>query len=296
MSLTDWIYDLFGSLNGLLAVLLAAAVFSGLYIYSASRLLGARKDSLSRIRQSLSLYTKLAGPLSTLIDHPGRSAVPEEQLIRLLQECKTADRLTHELHGQIDIFLSDRDESRLMMLYKQLNREINQLVQERDELVKRLEQPGWGMGLWLLLKPAIPALSLAAAIVWTANLVQGLQEHQGWTNPYEWCLWLSNMIATVSFYRLLMDSRKKPHGLIYILLHLLIAALALLNLVWAEASPYVLTTQILLYIAGFRFTVTRRRRERPYAGHPELLDQFVQQPGTAQTGGDPASPDEEGGR
>ena len=35
-------------------------------------------------------------------------------------------------------------------------------MKERDELVGRLEKPGWGMGLWSLLKPAIPALSLGA--------------------------------------------------------------------------------------------------------------------------------------
>lgn len=275
MSLTEWMVDIFGSLDTLVAVLLATAVFSGLYIYSASRLLGARKDSLARIRQSLTIYTRLAGPLGTLINRPTRTAVPEDLLIRLLQECKSADLLTRELHEQIDTFLSDRDESRLTTLHKLLESEIHRLMKERDELVGRLEKPGWGMGLWLLLKPAVPALSLGAAILWTTLLVQELRQSSTWTSPEVWCLWLSNMIATISFYRLLMDSRRRTHGVIYTVLHLLIVASALFNLIWNEASPYVLATQCLLYLAGFRVTATRQRRERPYAGHPELMEQFL---------------------
>ena len=83
------------------------------------------------------------------------------------------------------------------------------------------------------------------------------------------------MIATISFYRLLMDSRRRTHGVIYTVLHLLIVASALFNLIWNEASPYVLATQCLLYLAGFRVTATRQRRERPHAGHPELMEQFL---------------------
>ena len=56
MSLTEWMVDIFGSLDTLVAVLLATAVFTGLYIYSASRLLGARKDSLARIRRPDDLH------------------------------------------------------------------------------------------------------------------------------------------------------------------------------------------------------------------------------------------------
>lgn len=275
MSLTEWMVDIFGSLDGLVAALLATAVFAGLYIYSASRLLGARKDSLARIRQTLTVYTRLAGLLGTLIHRPTRTAVPEDLLIRLLQECKSADLLTRELHEQMDIFLSDRDESRLTTLHKLLEREINRLMKERDELVGRLEKPGWGMGLWLLLKPAVPALSLGAALLWTAVLAEELRQSSAWATPEVWCLWLSNIIATISFYRLLMDSRRKTHGAIYTVLHLLIVASALFNLIGGEASPYVLATQCLLYLAGFRVTATRKRRERPYAGHPELMEQFL---------------------
>ncbi|GAB6928543.1 hypothetical protein JCM10914A_25260 [Paenibacillus sp. JCM 10914] len=276
MSLTEWIDEIFGSFDALLAVMLAAAIFSGLYIYSASRLLGARKDSLARIRQTLSIYTRLVGPLSTVINQPSRTAVPEDLLIRLLQECKAADHLSHELRQQIDTFLQDHDESRLTRLHRQLNREIDSLVQERDRLVERLEKPGWGMGLWLLLKPAIPALALAAVILWTALFYRDLQQSASWVDPVIWSLWLSSIVATISFYRLLMDSKRRSHGVIYTFLHLLIVAVTLVNLVWSEAAPYVLTTQLLICLAGFRVNMTRKRRERPYVGHTELLEQFAQ--------------------
>lgn len=131
------------------------------------------------------------------------------------------------------------------------------------------------MGLWLLLKPAVPALALGAVILWSMNLVETLREPSAWTSPQVWCLWLSNIIATISFYRLLMDSRRRTHGVIYTLLHLLIVATALFNLMGDASSPYVLVTQFLLYIAGFRVTATRKRRERPYAGRPELMEQFL---------------------
>ncbi|KOR76845.1 hypothetical protein [Paenibacillus solani] len=275
MSLSEWIANIFGSMNTLVAVLLAVAIFSGLYIYTASRLLGARKDSLARIRQSLTIYSRLAGPLGILINRPTRTAVPQDLLIQLLQECKSADLLTRELHEQLDTFLSDQDESRLMTIHKLLNREMIRLMKERDELVGRLEKPGWGMGLWLLLKPAVPALALGAVILWSMILVEALGQPSAWTSPQVWCLWLSNIIATISFYRLLMDSRRRTHGVIYTLLHLLIVASALFNLTGDASSPYVLVTQCLLYMAGFRVTATRKRRERPYAGHPEVMEQFL---------------------
>lgn len=275
MSLTEWIAHIFGSMDTLVAVLLAVAIFSGLYIYSASRLLGARKDSLARIRQSLTIYTRLAGPLGIVINRPTRTAVPQDHLIQLLQECKSADLLTRELHEQLDTFLGDQDESRLMTIHKLLNREIIRLMKERDELVGRLEKPGWGMGLWLLLKPAVPALALGAAILWSMILLEALRQPSAWTSPQVWCLWLSNIIATISFYRLLMDSRRRTHGVVYTLLHLLIVASALFNLMGDASSPYVLVTQCLLYIAGFRVTATRKRRERPYAGHPEVMEQLL---------------------
>lgn len=278
MSLAERIDGFFGSMEGLLAVLLSAAVFLGIYIYSATRLQAARTETLERIRQSLTLYTQLAGPLTAVIEHPDEADLPDEQLVGLLQECKAADRLTMDLLEQIDNYLRDRDDSRLPQLSRTLEREMNGLVRERGELLRRIETPGWGSGLWLLLKPAVPGVAFAAAVFWTFELISELQYPEAWTAPEVWFLWLSWMIATVSFYRLLMDSRRRSLGVIFYGLHFLIAATALPNLIWPEASPYVLATQLILYLTGFWFTSTRSRKERPYAGHPELLEMYSQHP------------------
>lgn len=281
MSLAEWINGFFGSMEGLLAVLLAAAVFLGIYIHSATRLQAARTETLERIRQSLTLYTQLAGPLTSVIEHPHETDPSDEHLVGLLQECKAADRLTMDLLEQIDTYLRDRDESRLPQLSRTLEREMNGLVRERGELLRRIETPGWGSGLWQLLKPAVPGVAFASAVFWTFELISELQYPEAWTDLEVWTMWLSWMMATVSFYRLLMDSRRRSLSVIFYGLHFLIAAAALLNLIWVEASPYVLATQLLLYLAGFSFTSTRSRKERPYAGHPELLKMYTQHPGTA---------------
>ncbi|MEK3732249.1 hypothetical protein MKX64_07315 [Paenibacillus sp. FSL M8-0334] len=278
MSLTDWIARTFGSMEGLVAVLLAAAIFIGLYIYSASRLHQARLEAIDRIRQSLSLYTRLAGALDDRMNGGSSGPLVNESLTALVQECKAADRLTIDLQEHLDTFLRDQDESRLGMLHRALEREMNRLIEERTEIIRRVESPGWGMGLWLLLKPAVPAIALGAAIVWTAEMVIRLREPSAWLMPEVWSLWLTSMIATVSFYRLLMDGKRKSSGIIIHMLHLLIAAAALPGWIWLEAAPYVLILQLLLYLAGFRFTAKRRRRERPYAGHPDMMKQLPAAP------------------
>lgn len=277
MSLAEWIDTFFGSMEGLLAVMLAAAVFLGLYIYCAARLQAVRMETLERIRQSLTLYTQLAGPLTAVVDRSEDDNISDEHLVSLLQECKAADRLTIDLLKQIDTYLHERDDSRLPHLSKTLEREMNLLVKERSELLRRIENPGWGTGLWMLLKPAVPGISFSAAILWTFHLISELRSPDAWGNLHVWTLWLTCMIATVSFYRLLMDSKRRSLGVIFYGLHLLIAAAALFNLFWAQASPYVLAVQALLYLTGFWFTSTRSRKERPYAGNPELLKMYTQQ-------------------
>ncbi|WP_106769104.1 hypothetical protein [Paenibacillus faecalis] len=276
MSLAEWMNDFFGSMEGLLTVLLAATVFLGMYIYSATRLSAARTETLERIRQSLTLYTQLAGPLTAVIEHADETDISEEQLVSLLQECKAADRLTMDLLRQIDAYLRDKDASRLPQLSRTLEREMNELVCERADMLRRIEAPSWGIGLWQLLKPAVPGIALASAVFWTFDLISNLQFPEAWTTLEVWTLWLSWMMATVSFYQLFMDTRRRPLNVIFYGLHFLIVAAASLNLIWTEVSPYVLATQLLLYLAGFSFTSTRSRKERPYAGDPELLKMYTE--------------------
>ncbi|WP_054957753.1 hypothetical protein [Paenibacillus dakarensis] len=278
MSLAEWIETIFGSMEGLLAVMLAAAVFLGLYIYCAARLRASRTEMLERIRQSLTLYTQLAGPLTAVIERSEDTTEPDESLVSHLQECKAADRLTGDLLKQIDTYLQDRDNTRLPQISRTLEREMKRLVQERSIILRRIENPGWGIGLWMLLKPAIPGLSFYAAVLWTFNLISRLRNPEAWSDFSVWALWLSCMIATVSFYRLLMDSKRRSLGVIFYGLHLLIAAAALINLVSFQASPYVLAAQIVLYLTGFWFTSsTRSRSERPYAGNLELMETYAGQ-------------------
>lgn len=294
MPLGEWIDSFFGSMEGLLAALLGAAVFLGLYIYSASRLQAERMEMLERIRQSLTFYTQLAGPLAqaaaaadkpenTQEDGAASIKVPpsgvseaEEHITGLMLECKAADRLTPDLLEQINAYLNDRDASRLPLLSKTLERETNRLVRERSTLLARIEKPGWGLGLWLLLKPAVPGAAFAGAILWTSGLIGALRETGGWMQPEIWCLWLSAMTATLSFFRLLMDSGRPNRGAVFHLLHGLIAAAALPLLFWPEASPYTFATQVMLYLAGFWFHSAPSRKERPFVGHPELRELYAQ--------------------
>ena len=267
----------FGSMEGLLAALLAGSVFLSLYIYSAYRLYAEKNGALERIRQSLTLYSQLAGPLTSVIDRKEGPSILDDELIRLLQECKAADRLTVDLLEQIDMFLRDRDHARLPLISKTLEKEMNALVRERSELLRRLESPGWGGGLWMLLKPAVPGTAFAAAVLWTFILADNLRSggSDAWSSLLPWCLWLSSMTATVSSYRILMDSPRKTPSAVFYLLHLLIIAVALVNLFWAEAPPYVLATQLMLYAAGFSLTTGRSRKDRPYAGSPEMLEEYT---------------------
>ncbi|WP_211184549.1 hypothetical protein [Paenibacillus lemnae] len=276
MSLAAWIENIFGSMEGLLAVLLAAAVFLGLYIYSSSRLQTARMEVLERIRQSLTLYTQLAGPLAAASSRQ-LEPLTEHQLTTLLLECKAADRLTESLLEQINAYLRDRDPSRLPLLSESLEREMNGLVRERSELLRRVEAPGFGLGLWLLLKPAVPGLVFAAAVWWCFNLITELKMTGGWSRPEVWCVWLTCMISTLSVYRLAMDARRGLPSAVFYVLHALIAAAALPLLFWREAAIFTLATQLMLYLAGFWFNAAPARKERPYAGHPELLNDFKQQ-------------------
>lgn len=294
MSLGEWIDSFFGSMDGLLAALLGAAVFLGLYIYSASRLQAERMEILERIRQSLMFYTQLAGPLAqaaAAVDKPENTAdsgsasykappsgasEAEEHITSLMLECKAADRLTPDLLEQMNAYLSDRNASRLPLLSKTLERETNRLVRERSILLARIEKPGWGLGLWLLLKPAVPGAAFAGAILWTSGLVGALREPGAWMQPEIWGLWLSAMTATLSFYRLMMDSGRPNRGTVFHLLHGLITATALPLLFWPEASPYTFATQIMLYLAGFWFHSAPLRKERPFVGHPELRELYAQ--------------------
>ncbi|MFI2856063.1 hypothetical protein ACH6EH_02860 [Paenibacillus sp. JSM ZJ436] len=274
MSLAEWIDGFFGSIEGLLAVLLAAAVFLGLYIYTSSRLQAERTEALERIRQSLTLYTQLAGPLSAAVNRLDHDPEADGQLAALLLECKAADRLTPQLLEQINAYLKDRDHARLPRLSRSLESEMNTLVAERGETLRRLETPGFGLGLWLLLKPAVPGLLFLAVVLLSSALITRLREPSSWTQPELWLLWLSSMLAALSVYRLLMDARRRLPGSLFYGLHLLIAAAALPLFFWPEAAYYTLASQLMLYAAGFWFQSAPSRKERPYAGHPELLEQF----------------------
>ncbi|MFB5678231.1 hypothetical protein ACE3NQ_16525 [Paenibacillus terreus] len=270
---------------GVLALLTAAAGMVWLYIHSAVQLRLSRRRRLDELQESLYLYGRLAGPLHAAVHGQQAEHGGDSGLVKALQECKSAPYLTPYLQEEIQNCLDRRDSSRISLLHRSLEREMNKLIEERRLLLKETHAPGWGSALWNLLRPAAAPAAVTGLALLTWRLVAELQltgtPAPGMTLPIVWMSYLSGLLAVIYAYRLLCLPRQNgidvtASRLPASVLSFLIAAAALFQWIGPHASPYILGAQLVLLLSGFTFTRERPRSKRPYAGTPEQPGQALQ--------------------
>ncbi|MDP4095998.1 hypothetical protein OIN60_04250 [Paenibacillus sp. P96] len=286
---------------GALPLLIAAAVIVWLYAHSAVQLRLSRRRRLDELQESLYLYGRLAGPLHAAAHGQQTESDGDIALVKALEECKSAPYLTPYLQEEIQNCLDRRDGSRISLLHRSLDREMNKLIEERRRLLQETHAPRWGTALWNLLRPAAAPAAVAGIVLLTWRLNLELQfadpALSGMTLSVVWMRYISGLLAVVYVYRLL--SLRRQNGIDVTASHLpasvlsfLIAAVALLQWIGPHASPYILGAQLLLFLSGFMFTRERPRSKRPYAGTPDQTGQARQtdqdeqhtDQGTAETG------------
>lgn len=281
MSLTELAVLTANTSPGFIAIVLSAILLVWLYIHSAAQLRLTRRQRLHELQDSLQVYGRLAGMLSAISDDAQRQDLMNGLIFRALQECKAAPYLTPHLQEQIQTSLRGTDISRLELLHKSLEREMNKLIEERRLILQETHAPSWGAALWKLLRPAAAPLTLVG-IVWTlwrllAELeIDKLTGETGWNTSFSWLRCISALIALVYLYRLLTLRRQNDLDVTAShvptsLLAFLIAGTALFQWLGPEASPYILAVQLLLFVTGFRLTRGRSRSDRPYVGHLDLM-------------------------
>lgn len=272
MSLTELITTFMSSIEGVMVIGLAVVLFIWMYIRTATQLRISGNERLERLQQSLVLYSRVTGPLGEIITKNTHDPDEVSHLVFQLQECKAAPLLTRDIHEQIDGYIRERDETRLQLLYKSLEREVNRRIEEQSALLRKLDNPSWGLSFWLLLKPTIPFVTAIAVLFWGLQLYQVLRfTGNSISFPGDivnaWARFVSCLVATSSLYLVLRDTKRTAYRAVYNLLCILISAAALLHILGLSIAPYILAVQLILYLAGFSLTPHRSRRERPYAGH-----------------------------
>ncbi len=269
---TTFINTLSSSVEGFILAGLTVVLFIWLYIRTALQLQTARREQLERLQKSLLLYSRVTGPLSEMMERENHSQDEISQLVSLLEECKAAPILTSDLHEQIDAYIRERDPSRLSMLHKTWVREVNRRIEEQSTLLRKWDRPSWGFSFWVLLKPALPFVALVAILVWGLQLYQTLIGLPESNVIHAWARFISCVIATASLYLVFMYTRRLPLNLLYTGLYVLIAAVALFHLLGLNMALYIISVQVILFIAGFTLTTKRTRRERPYAGRDLVVE------------------------
>jgi hypothetical protein len=211
--------------------------------------------------------------------HTQASGEPElesESLSIVLQQCKAAPIITTELIETIDMYLRERDDSRHVQLQRVLNRKINRCIHEQAAIIRSLDNPGWGIGLWKLIRPAIPFATLAFILSFCAQLYQAFHEGHvplfSWTSAELWMRFASCLAAVVFFYLAIMTSRNDSPRYAYRILALTITMAALGNFAGLIAAPYIIAVQFILFLGGFGINKKRSRRDRPYPGSVGLLE------------------------
>ncbi|MBE0338433.1 flagellar FliJ family protein [Paenibacillus sp. 23TSA30-6] len=278
---------------GLIAVLLALSLLVWLYVHSAAQLRNSRQQRLNELQESLRIYGRLAGYLQTSTQNGiSNSETRQHQsgLIHALQEAKAAPYLTPHLQEQVQASLRECDAFRRELLLKSLEREMNKLIDERRLVLLESHAPGWGTALWKLLRPAAGPLALTGIVWLISRLIVELMSYSTIYNSLPeavpsaswliWCTWMrfaSGLIALLYVYRLMTLRRQNDLDVTAShfptsLLSIMIAAVALFQWIGPEASPYILAVQLALFLIGFRLTRGRSRSDRPYVGHPGLME------------------------
>ena len=289
MFLTYWLTWL--NDQSLRPILLLGAVFVFVYLYITVQRIWRLADEsrLGRLQEQLHLYAAAEYALHRS-DHFNSNASMNtelaEELTHTLVACQTTPYITPDLKLQISAYLRDQEHARLPRLLRSINRESNKLTQEKTKLLCALEQPGWGILFWKQLRPALPAMMLAAGLMLLASLIRSLQQlYQnvdgiGPNNVFSWdmiCIWSGFVSGIISLFMvgqvLLTNRRPSTGGVIMRVMATCIAILFLAQIPGAQVAPYVLAGQLLLYLLGFMWTSGKPRKTRPFVGNYELMDE-----------------------
>ncbi|MEC0240929.1 hypothetical protein P4H66_13825 [Paenibacillus dokdonensis] len=280
MYLAAWIdaNDITDTQSRIIVTGLAVILFLWLYIRTARSFKSAATARLDWLQQTLGLYSRAAGMLDGdgAVDSPAEHEQETESLILLLQQCKAAPLVTTELLEAIDAYLKERDSSRHTQLQKMLEREISRRIREQSSIIRSLDNPGWGIGFWKLIRPAVPFAALVLILYWCLQLYQEFHGPDipalSWASAELWMWFVSCLAAVISFYLAVMTPRKDSTKASYRILALFISAAALAHFAGLTAAPYILAVQFILFLVGFGIHPKRSRRNRPYAGSTELLE------------------------
>ncbi|WP_223068071.1 hypothetical protein [Paenibacillus caui] len=278
MFLTDWLSWMDHYPLRAAAALTAAVLFAWLYLASQRSWRKADEARAARLLESLRLYGAAEHALRILpSDDEGmqNEPLPEDERTGSLLSCLAAPYITPDLRSQIGAYLQDFDAARLALLRRTLSREASRLAAEHLKLLNACEQPGWGRTLWRQLRPALPFAFLTAGILLCAWLAQALYElpapasaGYGWDLACTLARFVSGLFSLLMFGQaLLVNRRPAPGSGLLRGLAAVIAALFLVHLAGAEAAPYTLAAQLLLFLLGFRWTDGKPRKARPFPGH-----------------------------
>lgn len=274
MSLSEWIIWLQQHNSASWFAFLALVLFLGLYGATERRTARKINSRLRRLDSSLQLYAAAESPLIQAAGRPELSSEEELLVTERLLACRAAPYITADVLAQISAYANDRDTARLPLLTKTLERESERLYAERDKLLLQSESPGWGYALWNQIRPALPFLFAAALlylIVWLIQMISGeipMDGHRFEEYLNHWTWFASALFSLLLLYPALMGGNRPNAGAVLLRIwSVFIAGLYLLHLLGPIYAPYILTVQILFFLAGFRFTGNKPRKSRPFVGH-----------------------------
>lgn len=163
--------------------------------------------------------------------------------------------------------------TRLTLLLRSLERETERLEDERHMLLNRMEKPGWGWSLWQQILHTLPFVFTTCLFLLVLWFIGSLYQLPVLTSDpaaalYIWSRFLSCQFALLLLYPFLRGGRRETSSsLLQRWLAVIIALAALLHMTGLQWAPYVFTLQLLLFLAGFRFSKNKPRKSRPFAGH-----------------------------
>lgn len=276
MLLWDWMAWL--NLHTPTVMVIAPAIVLFVWQYSASKRRTAYRVNirLDRLHRSLELYAAATGALLREAGTAdGLSPAEHATLVNKLLACKAAPYVTEDLLAQITAYMMDeQDGTRRTLLLRTLERETERLMEERSLLLRRSEKPGWGWMIVQQIQHALPfffTVCLFILVVWLHGSLNPSEqmEDERWAALYVWSRFLSCLFSLLVVYPFLRGGyRRTSSSWLQRWLAVTIALAALLHLAggltWA---PYILTLQLLIFLAGFRFNRSKPRRSRPFVGH-----------------------------
>ncbi|MCM3701827.1 hypothetical protein [Paenibacillus macerans] len=277
MSFSEWLTWFRLHQGSAVTAFLALVIFLWLYGTARRRAAFEEHKRLEHLKNSLELYAAAIAALMRALDKPVLSGAGKRLLLNKLLALRAAPYATENALAQVSAYAADGDAARLELLLKTLERESEQLIAERDKLLRQMEQPGWGQWLWRYFRPSLPFLFAAGlffTFLWLLRLVDEFTVATG-EGPDRWRYWaswiqlVSTWLALGVFYPASMSLRRKSaSSALARILAALIAIFALFHLAGYMFAPYILGLQLLLFSWGYRLNGRKPRKSRPYVGHP----------------------------